>query len=53
MGAGAASALHEGIAGSELYVYPGLGHGLYEEAKDFYPRVYRFLTENHTKEKNA
>lgn len=53
VGADAASALHEGIAGSALYVYPGLGHGLYEEAKDFYPRVYRFLTENHKKEKNS
>lgn len=31
-----------GIAGSELYVYDGLGHGLFEEAKDFYDRVYAF-----------
>lgn len=50
VGADAAPALHEGIAGSELYIYRDLGHALYEEAADFYPRVYRFLTENHTKE---
>ena len=35
--------LHEGIAGSELYVYPGLGHAAYEEAKDFNQRVFDFL----------
>ena len=50
VGADAAPALHEGIAGSELYIYRDLGHALYEEAADFYPRVYRFLTEKHTKE---
>lgn len=31
------------IAGSELYVYPGLGHAAYEEAKDFNQRVFGFL----------
>lgn len=31
------------IAGSELYVYPGLGHAAYEEAKDFNQRVFNFL----------
>lgn len=31
------------IAGSELYVYPGLGHAAYEEAKDFNQRVFSFL----------
>ena len=30
------------IQGSELYMYEGLGHGLYEEAKDFIPRVAEF-----------
>lgn len=30
------------IRGSELYMYEGLGHGLYEEAKDFIPRVAEF-----------
>lgn len=34
--------LNRGIAGSELYVYEGLGHGAFEEAKDFYDRVLSF-----------
>ncbi len=34
--------LKEGIAGSELYIYKGLGHGAFEEAKDFYDRVLEF-----------
>ena len=34
--------LRNGITGSELYVYPGLGHGTFEEAKDFYDRIYDF-----------
>ena len=34
--------LHERINKSELYVYDGLGHGAYEEAKDFYERVFMF-----------
>lgn len=38
----AAAELAGAIAGSELYVYEGLGHGLYEEAKDFYERVREF-----------
>ncbi len=50
VGVDASRGLHTRIAGSALYVYPGLGHGLYEEAADFYPRVYRFLTEPHDKE---
>ena len=36
--------LHEGIPGSEIYIYPGLGHGAFEEAKDFYDRVYAFCS---------
>jgi pimeloyl-ACP methyl ester carboxylesterase len=40
----ARDALHRGIAGSELYVYPGLGHGAYEEAGDFYDRVLAFCS---------
>ncbi len=35
--------LHERIAGSELYVYDGLGHGTYEEAPDFNERVFGFI----------
>ena len=53
--------LNEKIAGSALYVYKGLGHAAYEEAEDFYRRVFDFLesgarnggarnaAENHTK----
>ena len=42
VGTDAADALHRGIAGSELHVYEGLGHGAYEEARDFYTRVLAF-----------
>lgn len=35
--------LRSQIADSELYVYTGLGHAAYEEAKDFYSRIYEFL----------
>ena len=42
VGNSAASELNGAIAGSELLVYEGLGHGLYEEAKDFYDRVLEF-----------
>ena len=45
VGRDAARELHEGIAGSGLYVYEGLGHGAYEEAKDFYDRVLEFCNE--------
>ncbi len=30
---------------SQLFIYEQLGHGLYEEAKDFIPRVLSFLTQ--------
>jgi pimeloyl-ACP methyl ester carboxylesterase len=32
------------IPDSTLILYPGLGHGLYEEAKDFFPRVASFFS---------
>lgn len=35
--------LYEQITGSELYIYTGLGHAAYEEAKDFPARVLAFL----------
>lgn len=35
--------MHERIPGSELFVYEGLGHAAYEEAKDFYQRIYEFF----------
>ena len=43
VGAGASRELHDRIPNSELFLYRGLGHGLFEEADDFYSRVYRFL----------
>ena len=36
--------LSRGIPGSEVYIYHGLGHGAFEEAKDFYDRVYGFCS---------
>ena len=42
VGNDAALELNRGIVGSKLYVYEGLGHGAYEEAKDFYDRVLSF-----------
>ena len=33
------------IPNSALFMYPGLGHAAYEEAKDFYGRVFAFLRE--------
>ncbi len=36
--------LKRGIPGSELYVYSGLGHGAYEEGRDFYDRVFEFCS---------
>lgn len=38
--------MHEHIKGSELYMYEGLGHAAYEEAKDFYERVFSFIIDN-------
>ena len=42
VGNDAALELKEHISGSQLYLYEGLGHGAYEEARDFYDRVYEF-----------
>ncbi len=39
----ASEEIHERIPGSELYLYDGLGHGLYEEAGDFLGRVKAFF----------
>jgi len=39
----ASEELAERIPGSSLYMYEEYGHGLYEEAKDFVPRVLDFL----------
>ena len=42
VGTAAASEMHSAVAGSELFIYDGLGHGVFEEAKDFYDRVFDF-----------
>lgn len=42
-GAASAAELARQIPGSKLFVYPTLGHALYEEAKDFDRRVLAFL----------
>jgi pimeloyl-ACP methyl ester carboxylesterase len=34
--------LNDLIRGSKLFIYKGLGHGVFEEAGDFYDRVYEF-----------
>lgn len=41
----AAEELKRGIPGSKLFVYEGLGHGAFEEAKDFYDRVLAFCNQ--------
>ena len=45
VGATASEELAAGISGCELFVYEDYGHGLYEEAKDFVPRVLEFFDE--------
>ena len=44
VGADAAAELADRIPNSELFIYKGLGHGLYEEATDFISRVQSFLS---------
>ena len=43
VGNDAKNELNMGIKNSELFVYDGLGHGAFEEAKDFYDRIFGFL----------
>ncbi len=43
VGVEASYVMKERIRNSELYVYKNLGHAAYEEAKDFYHRVYEYL----------
>lgn len=45
VGNDAASELNRGIVQSELFVYDGLGHGLFEEAKDFYDRIVNYCNQ--------
>lgn len=44
VGADASREIASQIVGSQLYIYEDLGHGLYEEAKDFSQRILSFLT---------
>ena len=44
VGADASIELADRIPNSELFIYKGLGHGLYEEATDFISRVQSFLS---------
>ncbi|MBO4876649.1 MAG: alpha/beta hydrolase [Ruminococcus sp.] len=44
VGTSAGEELHRLITGSEFYTYKGLGHGLYEESRDFYRRVFDFFS---------
>lgn len=37
--------LHSMIQGSKIHIFEGLGHGAYEEAPDFYDRVFKFCEE--------
>lgn len=43
VGADASPELHSLIPGSHMYLYPDLGHGLYEESGDFYKKVFEFI----------
>ena len=45
VGVQASRELHDGIKGSSMYIYDRLGHAVYEEAEDFYERVFAFLAE--------
>ena len=44
--AAASRELHDLIPGSRLYIYDGLGHAAYEEARDFKSRVRAFFLED-------
>lgn len=44
VGRDAADELHALIPQSRLFTYEGLGHGAFEEARDFYDKVYEFCT---------
>ncbi|MBD5552152.1 MAG: alpha/beta hydrolase [Lachnospiraceae bacterium] len=43
VGTTCASDIADKINGSELFIYKGLGHAAYEEAKDFHERILKFL----------
>lgn len=50
VGNDAAGELKAGIADSELFVYEGLGHGVFDEAKDFYDRILAFCDREERRE---
>ena len=43
VGAQASAEMHEAIRDSQLYIYEGYSHGVYEQAGDFNGRVLRYL----------
>lgn len=43
VGASGSYEMKEKIERSEMYIYKGLGHAAFDEAKDFYSRVYDFV----------
>ena len=43
VGINASREIHEKIAGSEMFIYKGYKHGVYEEARDFNKRILEFL----------
>lgn len=45
VGVNASKELYERIENSQLYIYDGYSHGVYEEAKDFIDRILVFLNE--------
>lgn len=45
VGTCAAPEMHREIAGSALFIYDGLGHGVFEEANDFFDRVFSFCNQ--------
>lgn len=51
VGVQASYELQHAIRDSELFIYPGLGHAAYEEAKDFNRRVFDFLEKDLKKDK--
>ena len=45
LGPVASQLIHEQIPGSKLIIYPGQGHGLYEEKQDFHQTVLAYLNQ--------
>lgn len=47
VGNDAPNELHAAITGCETFIYKGLGHGAYDEGKDFYDRILEFCNNNY------